>query len=270
MPMRRSLLSAVIILLLLSACSLGDAGNLLPQQTIPTVTQSPEESLPEITKTPTATPEPFSDEGPWEISFTTTDGVALYGILYGQGEVAVVLAPSYPGGLEGWRPFAEKLASQGYRVFAFDLRGQGKSGGARSSIDALIDLQAAITVMRENVAERVVVFGAGLGGMAAIQAASQGEGGVIGLVVLSSPRSFDGLEIADDDLAALTIPSLWLGTRNDMTQNVEDMYNLAGSNDKQLWIYEGSSLHGTYMLEGADRPNLEQRLVEFVAHVADG
>ena len=75
-------------------------------------------------------------------------------------------------------------------------------------------------------------------------------------------------EITDADLATLNMPSLWLGTRNDMTQNVEDMYNLAGSSDKQLWIYEGSSLHGTYMLEGADRPNLEQRLIEFVARAA--
>jgi esterase/lipase len=256
-----------IVSLLLSACSLSAVA---PQQAVPTVTQSPEESLPEATLTPTATKEPFSGEGPWEISFTTTDGVALYGILHGQGEVAVVLAPSYPGGLEGWRPFAEKLASQGYRVLTFDFRGQGQSEGVRSTVDALTDLQAAITVMRENVAEHVVVLGAGLGGMAAIQSASQDEEGVIGLAVLSSPRSFDGLEIADDDLATLTIPSLWVGTRNDMTQDVEDMYNVVGNSDKQIWIYEGSSLHGTYILEGADRPNLEQRLVEFVARVSGG
>lgn len=269
MPTYRSLFLIVIVLLLLSACSLGDAVNpLSPQQTVPTVTQSPQEILPEPTLTPTATTVPFSDEGPWEISFTASDGVALYGILFGQGEVAVVLAPSYPGGLEGWRPFAEKLASEGYRVFAFDLRGQGRSEGERSSADALTDLQAAITAMRENVAERVVVLGAGLGGMAAIQAASQGEEGVIGLVVLSSPLSFDGLEIVEADLDALALPSLWVGTRNDMTQNVEDMYNLAGGSDKQLWIYEGSSLHGTYILEGADRPNLERRLIEFVARVS--
>ncbi len=225
--------------------------------------------VPEATQTPTATPEePFSGEGPWELRFTTTDGVALYGILFGQGDIAVVLAPSYPGGLDGWRPFAEKLASGGYRVFTFDFRGQGQSEGTRNAADALTDLQAAVAVMRENIAERVVVMGAGLGGMAAIQAASQGEEGLVGLVVLSSPRLLEAVEIGDSDLSALAVPSLWFGTRNDMTQNIEDMYNVAGGSDKQIWIYEGSSLHGTYILEGADGPNLEQRLTEFVARVS--
>jgi esterase/lipase len=132
--------------------------------------------------------------------------------------------------------------------------------------DAPTDLVAATTVMRESIAERIVVMGAGLGGMAAIQSIPQDEN-VIGLAVLSSPRSFEGLEITDAHLADLTVPSLWLGTRNDMTQNIEDMYNLAGSADKQLWIYEGSSLHGTFMFEGADGPNLMRRLSEFIAHV---
>lgn len=266
---RLFLLSIMAISLALSACSLGEANPFSPQRMTPTVSQLPENVTPEATQTPTATPEPFSGEGPWEISFTTTDGVALYGILYGQGEVALVLAPSYPGGTEGWRPFAESMASQGYRVFTFDFRGQGQSEGTSSPVDASTDLAAAITVMRENIAERVVVMGAGLGGMAAIQSVPQSEG-VIGLVVLSSSRTFEGLEITDADLSALNIPSLWLGTRNDMTQNVEDMYNVAGGTDKQLWIYEGSSLHGTFMFEGADRPNLEQRLLEFVTHVTGG
>jgi esterase/lipase len=269
-PTHRSLFLILLVLLLLSACSFGGISNPLSSQAAtPTVVQPSGNSPTETPEPPTATPEPFSGEGPWEISFTTTDSVALYGVLYGQGEVAVILAPSYPGGIEGWQPFAEKLAAQGYRVFTFDFRGQGKSKGTRSSADAPTDLTAAITVMRENIAERVVVMGAGLGGMAAIQAVPQNEG-VLGLAVLSSARSFDGLEITDENLAALNVPSLWLGTRNDMTQNVEDMYNVAGGTDKQLWIYEGSSLHGTFMLEGADRPDLEQRLLEFVAHVAGG
>ncbi len=270
MPTHRSLffILILIILLLLSACSFNSTIYSSGQAT-PTAIRSSGDSPIAATETPTATPEPFSGEGPWEISFTTTDGIALYGILCGQGDVAVILAPSYPGGLEGWRPFAEKLASQGYRVFTFDFRGQGRSEGTRSSADAPTDLAAAVTVMRENIAERVVLMGAGLGGMTVIRSAPQSQG-VIGLVVLSSARSFDGLEVTDADLAALNVPSLWLGTRNDMTQNVEDMYNVAGGADKQLWIYEGSSLHGTFMLEGADRPDLEQRLLEFVAHVTGG
>jgi len=270
MQIRRTsfILATGVLLLLLSACA--NSGPQTTQQPALASTE-PAEVLPTEgpTPLPTSTPEPFSDEGPWEINFITSDDATLYGILYGQGQTGVILAPTYPGGSEGWYSFAEKIAEQGYRVFTFDFRGQGKSEGERSVVDASADLEAAITMMLENVADRVVLIGAGLGGMAAIQAASQNEA-VIGLAVISSPRSLEDLELSDSDLSALEVPSLWLGTRNDMTHDIEDLYDVAGSSDKQLWIYEGSSLHGTFILEGADGPDLEQRLLEFVAQVAGG
>ncbi|MBN1312108.1 MAG: alpha/beta fold hydrolase [Anaerolineae bacterium] len=258
-------LSVVVLLLLFSAC--GSSNPQAIQQTVPTSEGTAAISLTEeATPLPTTTPEPFSDGGPWEINFITADDATLYGILYGQGQTGIILAPTYPGGSEGWRPFAEEIAEQGYRVLTFDFRGQGKSEGDRSIADASTDLEAAITVLLENVADRVVLIGAGLGGMAAIQVAPHNED-VIGLVVISSPRVLEDLEIADKDLSDLDVPSLWLGTRNDMVHNVEDMYDISGSSDKELWIYEGSSLHGTFILEGADGPDLERRLLEFVMQV---
>ena len=260
-----SFVSLAILLLLLCGCS--GRSSQTTQPAVPTTKDASEVSpTQEATPLPTETPIPFSDDGPWEMNFTTPDDATLYGILYGQGEIGVILAPTYPGGVDGWRPFAEKIAAQGYRVFTFDFRGQGKSEGERSFTDAATDLEAAITVVRENVADQVVLIGAGLGGVAAIQVAPQNDG-VIGLAVISSPRTIEDLEITDDNLSALKIPSLWLGTRQDMTQDVEDMYGVAGSSDKQVWIYEGSSLHGTYILDGADGPDLEQRLLEFVSQV---
>ncbi|MBN1428619.1 MAG: alpha/beta hydrolase [Anaerolineae bacterium] len=258
-------LSMSLFLMLLGACSDGES-QATPQAT-PSI-QETEEAAPTLQPTlpPTATV-PFSDDGPWEINFTTVDDATLYGILYGQGDVGVILAPSYPNGAEGWAPFAEEIAAQGYRVLTFDFRGQGQSKGERSFADAPADLDAAIAVVRENVAERVVLIGAGLGGMASIRAASQNEG-VLGLVVISSPRMIEDFEISDQDLSGLKVPSLWLGTRNDMLHNIEDMYEAAGRADKQFWIYEGSSLHGTYILEGADAPDLKQRLLEFIDQVA--
>jgi hypothetical protein len=52
-----------------------------------------------------------------------------------------------------------------------------------------------------------------------------------------------------------------------MIQNVEPMYELAASSDKTLWIYEGSSLQGTFIFEGADTNDLRQRLIDFVVRV---
>ena len=45
------------------------------------------------------------------------------------------------------------------------------------------------------------------------------------------------------------------------------MSALVGSTDNELWIYEGSSLHGTYIFEGSDGPDMTQRLLTFVSRV---
>lgn len=216
----------------------------------------------------TATPvDPFPGEGPWPVDLTTADGVTLAGTLYGDSPIGVVLAPAYPGGQPGWSVFAASASAQGYHVLIFDLRGYGESEGERSSQAAPDDLAAAVAFLREQGADRLVLIGAGLGGMAAIRVAA-GDPQIAGLAVISSPRSFEGFEIADSDLSALTLPTLWLAARNDMTQDVEGMNALVPGSDRELWIYEGSSLNGTYIFEGHDAPDLERRLLEFIARVA--
>ena len=52
-----------------------------------------------------------------------------------------------------------------------------------------------------------------------------------------------------------------------MTQNTEEMYDLAGGSDKDMWMYEGSSLQGTFIFDGADANDLRTRLLDFVARV---
>lgn len=233
--------------------------------TLETGGQEPTTAATEVPLTPTPDV-PLAGEGPWTVTFQTADGVTLHGTLYGKSTQGVVLAPMYPGEQAGWTPFQEAVASQGYRALAFDFRGHGASEGERSASTAPVDLAAAVAFMREHDVEQIVLAGAGLGGLAGIQVAAQ-DGGITGLVVISSPRSLEGLEATDGDLAALALPTLWLGSRNDMSQRVEEMYELAASSDKTLWIYEGSSLPGTYIFEGADGPDLERRLLEFVTRV---
>jgi pimeloyl-ACP methyl ester carboxylesterase len=197
------------------------------------------------------------------------DNTELAGTVYGQGSVGLILAPAYPGGAEGWARFAASAAQKGYRVLTFDFRGYGKSKGSRSNADLPRDLQAAVAFLKAHGASRFVILGAGLGGSAAIPVAEK-DPSVIGLAMISTPRSIDGLEISDSLLSSLQTPSLWLAARNDMTQNVEELFAGAGSTKKDLWIYEGSSLHGTYILEGADSADLQRRLLEFVAAVSAG
>ncbi len=216
---------------------------------------------------PTPTPESFPGAGPWEVSFQSVDGVTLHGTLYGQGEVGMVLAPTYPGEQAGWASFAQAAAEQGYRVLTFDFRGYGASEGEPGPVDAPADLSAAIAYLREHEASPIILMGAGEGGMAAIRVAGA-DPDIAGLVVLSSAREADGLQVGDADLGALSLPSLWIGARTDMEQAVEEMFELAGGSDKELWIYEGISLHGTYLFEGADADDLRRRLLEFAARAA--
>lgn len=274
------LFSLAPAMLILSACASGvsSAGSPSPDNTVsPETRESPptsnDDSTQETTSTaPTEeqtieTPDvPFPGDGPWEVTFTASDQRMLHGTLFGQGDKTVILSHMYLGDQDDWYDFSQTIVEQGYRVLTFDFRGYGEEGGKRNVVDAPIDLKAAVSFLREHDAEEIILIGAGLGGMASIRVAAE-DGDIAGLAVISSPRSFEGLEIADSTLHALTIPSLWLGARNDMTQAVEDMFEQARGSDKELWIYEGSSLHGTFIFEGADGPDLERRLVEFVIRI---
>lgn len=208
---------------------------------------------------------PFAGNGPWIVDLTTEDGVHLAGTVYGHEGAGILLAPMYPGGQAGWKLFAEVAASKGYRVLTFDFRGYGDSDGTQNPTEALADLKVAQDFLLENSDGRIVLIGAGLGGTAVIRSAAQtADGSVLGIAVISAPRIFGEFDLSDDELQGLGLPSLWLGARNDMTQSTEELYSLAGG-AKELWIYEGSSLHGTFIFEGADGSDLQQRLLTFIS-----
>jgi pimeloyl-ACP methyl ester carboxylesterase len=254
--------AALIAIGLLAGCDTSPAGPATDQSGAADQIAGPAPTT-SIATGPTPEP-PLTGSGPWPVTFTTADQVVLSGTLYGDGTTAVVLAPTYPGGRQGWAAFAGVAAAKGFRLLSFDFRGYGDSKGNRSAADQPADLDAAMQYVRNHSAQRIVLIGAGSGGSAAIKAAGKSQE-VVGLVVISAPRTIESLQIANSDLTLLKMPSLWLAARNDMAQNVEEMYGLAGSSKKDLWIYEGSSLHGTYIFEGADGSDLQRRLLEFIA-----
>jgi uncharacterized protein len=252
------------------------------QTTVAEVTDAASTPVPQTTDEPataeaptlTPTPEgPFPGDGPWEVTFPSADGsTTLQGTVYGQGTKAVILAPMYNVGQPAWQSFATAVAAQGYRVLTFDYRGVGESEGTRNPATASDDLTGAVAYIKGNAFEPIVLIGAGLGGSAAIRVAAQ-DSSIVGAAIISAPRAFppdapDAISITDADLSAMTMPSIWFGTRNDMTQNVEEMFDKVGGTDKSIWIYEGSSLQGTYIFDGADGNDLRQRLIDFITHVA--
>lgn len=264
----RVMLLLVVAVLVLPACTPADPAQLTEQahQTATAMTQIDMSTQAATAESVPAGPTPLAGDGPWALLYPAGDGTLLDGVVYGQGPNCLVLAPMYPGAKEGWLTFAAAAGLQGYRSLTFDFRGRGDSEGDIDVSLAPDDLAGSIAVLKQNGCTQFVLIGAGIGSMAAIKTAPQ-DVSVKGVVVISGPRSFDTLEVTDSDLSAITVPSLWLAARNDMTQSVEEMSALAGSSNKTLWIYEGSSVQGTYILEGADGPDLQKRLLEFIASV---
>jgi pimeloyl-ACP methyl ester carboxylesterase len=174
-----------------------------------------------------------------------------------------------PGEQAGWSSFGAAAGEAGYRALTFDFRGYGGSQGERDLSLSPEDIAGGIAFLREIGAERVIVIGAGQGGAGAIRLAASGES-FTGLAVLSSSFSRDGIEISEADLAALTLPSLWIASRQDMLQDVEALYDLAGSPVKSIWMYEALGVHGTYILETMDGADLTRRLLDFAAFVEGG
>jgi hypothetical protein len=225
-----------------------------------------EDSGPVIETEPTPTPDPFGGDGPWAVTFETEDGVTLNGTLFGRGPVDLVLAPDYPGKQDGWVPFAEAASQAGYRVLTFDFRGYANPEDQVEWSDSPADLNAALAFLRVHGGQQFIVMGAGQGSLAAILAAGE-QPDVIGLAALSTPREVIGLELTDSELQRVEVPSLWIGARTDLSQSVEEFADLV-TGDKEVWVYEGSSLHGTFMFQGADRDDLIQRLLNFADQVS--
>lgn len=224
---------------------------------------------PDVAGTPGAqSADPFPGEGPWLVEFETTDNISLKGTVFGNGPVTMVLAPMYPGEQAGWQTFAESAAEQGFRVLAFDFRGYGESDGDADWTKSPSDLQAAVSFLRQNGANKIILMGAGQGGLAVLKVAGMDED-IAGIAILSSPRRVDTFEITDVDLASITVPSLWLAARQDMLQDVEAMGEAVGSSDKEVWIYETVGVHGIYLFETNDGPDIERRLFEFATRISD-
>ncbi|NDJ36894.1 MAG: alpha/beta hydrolase, partial [Chloroflexi bacterium] len=174
------------------------------------------EPEPTVPPEPTDTPDPLSAEGPIDVTFQTADGVELAGTLYGPpDDLILVMVPQYPGEEAGWQTFAEAAATEGYRGLTFDLRGYGASGGERSAEQIPTDINAALSFVREQVgAQEIVLLGASQGATGALSVAANDANNILGLAILSPPRSVDGLAVTDDELASITLPSRWYAARN--------------------------------------------------------
>jgi len=237
-------------------------------------------STPQPTDTPQPSPTPtiaLIQVTPVEVTFPSLVGsVELHGLLYGENAVGVIL--SHGVGMASynrsrWQPFAEYLAARGFMVLVYDIIGYGDSRGSADGGSSLLSVEAATAFMREQGAERIILMGEFLSTPAVLETAIANEAGdIVGVATLSAARQTrDGLcAVSDEELAELTVPSLWIDASGDYyVPEVEAMFEATTGPDKELYIYDQSADIGGVGLFRLYGDDLDIRLLNFVIYTAN-
>jgi pimeloyl-ACP methyl ester carboxylesterase len=205
------------------------------------------------------------------VSFRTEDGLTLSGTAFGAGHTGVVLAHMYPADQTSWFSFAERLARQGYRALTFDFRGYGQSQGEKDIASIDRDVAAAVAEIERLGAESVVLAGASMGGTASLIAAAgqpvwaaPAKGaGVAGVVTLSAPSAFRGLD-ARPVLGDVRVPVLLLAAEGDRSA-VPDAQSMAAALGGSADVVElPGDRHGTDLLSGPESEQVATRILTFL------
>jgi len=202
------------------------------------------------------------------VTFDTADGATISGELYGSGKTAVIF--SMMGNCKpGWREFAQITGAQGFLTLTYPWRGCRASSVDEALIQKFLeDTRAAITFMRQQGAEKIILVGASLGGAASAKLALESQAS--GIVILASPPSIPqwDFEIQPADLNT-DIPKLFITAENDKTVPAgatRELYDLAAE-PKEWQTYPGSA-HGTDLFEGERGMELQQRILGFIQMIA--
>jgi pimeloyl-ACP methyl ester carboxylesterase len=182
---------------------------------------------------------------------TTSDGVRLYMVEAGTGKTTIVLAHGGRSDLCETVSFAAKLVTNGYRVVAFDFRGNGRSA-ATHSLALGNDLAAAVAHARQAGADRIFLIGSSMGGAAIAQNTSTLD--VDGRISLSGTRLWRGFGVNNPaGLARIRAPYLYVGARDDWRAPLPEalaIFRKIGARDKRTAIYPGSE-HGWQFVESS-------------------
>jgi pimeloyl-ACP methyl ester carboxylesterase len=189
------------------------------------------------------------------LRFRTGSGAALVGVALGKGRSGLVLGHQLGGDLCEWLPQARAFAKRGYQALAFDFAGFGDSqhGSADDRVDT--DVVAAAEQLRRRGADRIVLVGSSMGGTAVLSAATRIRPPVAGVVSLSGPSSFGGV---DARAAMRRLRGRGVGVLLDagaddrpFQAHARTLYAATRVRDKRLLVVPGR-VHGTGMLELGD------------------
>ncbi len=199
---------------------------------------------------------------------TSTDGLALDARLFAPPSGAperpghlVVLLHMYPADQSAWWATARALAAEGVAALTLDFRGFGASEGEKDGSEIVRDVAGALSWADEHGYERVVLAGASMGGTAAIVAAAE-RGGADGVLALSAPSSFRGLD-ADQALSDLDVPVVALAAEGDVSaaDSLKRFDERCAPGLCALTLLPGRA-HGTDLLETREVASLVRRALD--------
>jgi len=194
-----------------------------------------------------AAPDPCIQPGETPVTMRAADGATVYGVEVGIGTTGVVLAHQYFSTHCEFMEFARELAAAGLRALAIDFRYNGASTGGNSArLD--LDVVAAAARLRADGAMHVKLVGASMGGTAVLVAAAEIRPPVDGVVSLSGPTYFRGLN-AVRAVKRSRVPVRFLVARGERRFAPDATYLMraAAAKDKAI-LRVSNGGHGSSML----------------------
>jgi pimeloyl-ACP methyl ester carboxylesterase len=222
--MRSGLVPVATVLALATGCGGSSA---------PAVTASPPAAQPVAE---CVTPDEQSADG---VRLAVGGIAAADALVLGSGSTGLVLANESDVDLCDWKPYASVWAERGYRVLIFNY----------SSGPADRDVLAAVAELRRRGSGRVFLIGASMGGTAVLAAAAAAQPPVAGVISLSGPAAFAGVD-AGPAMRRLTVPALFLVGELDepFADDAKTLYAACAAKDKKLELLPTGS-HGTGLID---------------------
>jgi pimeloyl-ACP methyl ester carboxylesterase len=205
--------------------------------------------------------DPCIQPGETPVQLTTSDGAGIYGVEVGTGTTGVVLGHQYLSDHCEFMDFARDLAKRGYSSLAIDFRYYGRSrGGDGRRLD--LDVAAAVARLRADGATRIKLVGASMGGTAVLVAASRIMPAVDGVVSLSGPAQYRGLN-ALRAVRTLRVPVRFVVSRSDRPFAADALALVKAITEKDKAIFRlTGGLHGSSTL---GRPGALSFVLAFLA-----
>lgn len=186
----------------------------------------------------------------------------LAALSIGTGPVAVVLAHQASGSLCQWWPYARSLATK-FRVVAFDFDGSGASPPGDGDYPG--EVAAAAHWARDHGARQIVLMGGSMGGTAVMVAAAHLGASVNGVVDLSGPELFAGMN-ALTAAPQVQVPVLFGYGARDLAfaADIRRVRAATAARYKPL-VTVGDQTHGAALVDPAvGYPRVRQAVLQFI------